>query len=174
MSTEIGEGWVKVLGKTLFGRFSLLVFFLHILPCAEDCFDLSRSIISWFPRGIALPDKVFESIQLWAICITCLRRSDDQRCLYDLSSLCTPHLCPFLFFSLFKSLPLFFLRSFRLCSTYRHCWSRSPGRNLWPLGLLPSAACGRPWMTLKADSERNFVDKSGNKCSINKLNKERT
>lgn len=168
VSTEIGEGWVKVWEKhssAVSPRLFSSCLFCHVL---EDCFDLSRSIISWFPQGNALHHEVFESIQLWAICIICLWRSD-QRCLYDLSSLCTPHLSPFLFFSLFKSPPLFFLRSFRLCSTYRRCWSRSPGRNLWPLGLLPSAACGRLWMILKTDSERNFVDKSGNKCSIDKL-----
>lgn len=58
------------LGKTLFGHFAVLVFFLFIAPYAffEDSFDLSSSITSWFPLGKALHHEISESIQLWEIC----------------------------------------------------------------------------------------------------------
>lgn len=56
---------------------------------------------------------------------------------------CIPHFSPLVFFWLFKYF------------TYQHCWSHSPRRNLWPLGLLPSAAYGLLWMILQTDSEGN-------------------
>lgn len=144
--------------KTLSSHFSSHHLFSPCLLCHWTFPLTSLTSLSHFYRFMVLPP---ESSTPWSVWKAHCR----ERCwrlfrlkirmfaiLLSLSTLCTPQSSHFLSFGFFDIVfynPFFWFFSF----TYQHCWSRSPGRNLWPPGLLPSAAYGLLWRILKADRE---------------------
>lgn len=158
VSTEIGDDWGQKHSPAISPPTTC---FLPVYCAIRSLWTFpltSLTSLSHFYRFMVLPP---ESSTPWSVWKAHCR----ERCwrlfrlkirmfaiLLSLSTLCTPqssHFLSFGFFDLVFYNPFFWFFSF----TYQHCWSRSPGRNLWPPGLLPSAAYGLLWRILKADRE---------------------
>lgn len=144
--------------KTLLGRFPSHHLFSPCLLCHTLSLTFLASL-SHFYRFVASPTgklytlECLKSAPPWAmLLLVSVKDYDVCNLTLPLNPVHSPLLSlPSLWF-LWHCLLQSFLSIF-FSFTYQHCWSRSPGRNLWPPGLLPSAAYGLPWRILGADRE---------------------